>query len=774
MPPSDEEILRTAPPATLEGVDVCRALDQAVALRADAADDDAGDDLGTMVGHFSLFDEWYEINSWFEGHFLERISPGAFKRTIKNRSGESPIRVLLEHGFDPTVGDKPLGVPRTLEERDGGGYAETPLLDTSYNRDLAPALAAGAYGQSFRFQVLRDEWDEEPEPSDANPKGLPERTIKEVRLVEFGPTVFPASPATNGSTGLRSTTDEFYERLRRRDPGAYDQALARSRSLRAPQTPDAAPAAAGPSEDPQTRHSEDPPAPSGRAHSEDPPVTHSEVDTPATPTPERSSAMPENTTMTVEERVARQSEIVARQQELDAEYAGAELPEEARTEFDELEAEYDLHTRAIADAQDRAERIRAKAEQPGSTERVRPSSAPGTVRRPENIYDLTELRQRARSIDELPALMRDNAMRAVEQARFPGAPDRARAQEQVERLLNTVDDEHGTLARRVLTTGSPLYDRAFGKAAKALSTNGLTAEEMRALSLGTDTEGGYAVPFDLDPTVILTSDGVIDPLRAISRVEQIMGKEWQGITSAGITVTRKAEKAQATDDSPTVGQPTCKTSRVDGFVQFSVEIDADWTRMRSEITTLLADAKATEEADSFVNGDGTANAAGVEPEGILTGVTATVALASTGALDSEDLYALEEAVPNRFRSRSRFLATRSFYNSVRSLGADSDGGNLWVRLGDGLPPQLIGYPAHEASELPAPNLSSDTSVLAVLGDFRHFLIVDRVGMSVELVPHIFGANQRPTGQRGIWAYWRNGSKVLVPGAFRKLVGNDGV
>lgn len=770
MTTPDEEALRSAPPVTLD-VPVCRALDQSVVMRAD--DDSETSGPGTMVGHFSMFDSWYEINSWFEGNFLERLAPGAFKRTIKNRSGESPIRVLLEHGMDPTVGDKPLGVPAVLEERDGGGYHETPLLDTSYNRDLAPALAAGAYGQSFRFQVLRDEWNEEPDPSDTNPKGLPERTIKEVRLIEIGPTVFPASPATNASTGLRSTTDAFYENLRRRNPAAFDDAVARSQALRIPQSP-AAPVAGQP-EDPPARHSEDPPAPVVE-HSEDPPVQHSEAaSTTTTDSPERTLPME---TMTIEERAARQSEIRARLAEIDTEFAGSELSEEARSEFDSLSDEFDRHTAAIADTQRRQERIRAIAENPGATERVRPTETPA-FHPSRDIYDMGALRQQARSVDDLPALYRDNAMRAVEGARFPGAKDRSAAQEQVERLLDSVDDEQGSLARRILTTGSPTYDRAFGKAMKAQSTNGLSGEEMRALSLGTNSEGGYAVPFELDPTVILTSAGVIDPLRSVARVEQITGKEWQGITSAGISVTRKAEAAEAVDANPSFAQPTVRTSRVDGFVPFSVEIEADWARMKAELTTLLADAKATEEADSFINGDGTANAGtGNEPEGLLTGVTATVQINDGGAgalLTSDDLYNLEEAVPNRFRARSRFLARRSFYNAVRSLGADSDGGNLWVRLADGLPPELIGYPALEASEMPALNLESDTGVLALFGDFSQFLIVDRVGMSVELVPHIFHTgNNFPRGQRGIWAYWRNGSKVLVPGAFRKLVGNDGI
>lgn len=54
------------------------------------------------------------------------------------------------------------------------------------------------------------------------------------------------------------------------------------------------------------------------------------------------------------------------------------------------------------------------------------------------------------------------------------------------------------------------------------------------------------------------------------------------------------------------------------------------------------------------------------------------------------------------------------------------------------------------------------------GDFTNFVIVDRIGTTLELVPHLFGANQRPTGQRGALLWFRTGSDVVVPNAFRLL------
>lgn len=778
--------LEAAPPARLD-VPVCRALDHQTELRA--ADPESSSP-GTLVGEFSLFDQWYEIRSYWEGNFLERISPGAFKRTINNRSGETPVRCLLEHGYDPTVGDKPLGVPDVLEERDNGAYAETPLLDTSYNRDLAPALSAGAYGQSFRFQVLRDEWVEEPEASEQNPKGIPERTITEVRLIEYGPTVFPASPSTNDTTGLRSTTDSYYERLQRRDQSRYDAALENVRSVRAPAT---APTPGAPStarkaapEDPQPKHSEDSARATGTGHSTDPQTaSHSRDTSNTTHQKNRNAAMADN--MTTEEREARNSEIRARLQEIDGEHSGGALPDEVRSEWDNLTTELRTNTQAIEDQERRRAELAEILGNDDATEggsdtsartatAARRRNAPSTPkRRTENIYDLAEARTAARSVDELPEIYRDNARRAVELAQFPGAESRSAAQERVTRLLDSVDDNSASLARRILVTGSPTYERAFGKAMAAMSTNGLTGEEQRALSVGVDTEGGYAVPFQLDPTVMLTSGGVIDPLRQISRVVQITGKTWQGVTSAGVTVSRKAEKAEADDNSPSFAQPEVTTSRVDGFVPFTVEVEQDWAQMKAELTMLLAEAKADEEADSFVNGTGTANAGtGNEPEGILAGITAAqnVSTAAANAFSDADLYALLESLPPRFRSRSSWFAELSFYNTARQLSSNSDGSALWERLGAGTPSQLIGRPVAEGSEMPS-FATTTAAPLAVLGDFSKFLIVDRVGMQVELVPHLFGANRRPTGMRGIYVWWRNGSKVLVPNAFRRLV-VDGV
>ncbi len=129
--------------------------------------------------------------------------PGAFKRTIAERG--RGIRILFDHGQDPSIGNKVLGVRRRSSARPPDGpVAAVPMFDTSYNRDLVPGLRAGAYGASFRFRVRKggESWVSRPSKSAHNPEGLPERTLLDVDVPEFGPVTFPASPSA--TAGLRS------------------------------------------------------------------------------------------------------------------------------------------------------------------------------------------------------------------------------------------------------------------------------------------------------------------------------------------------------------------------------------------------------------------------------------------------------------------------------------------------------------------------------------------------------------------------------------------
>ena len=60
-------------------------------------------------------------------------------------------------------------------------------------------------------------------------------------------------------------------------------------------------------------------------------------------------------------------------------------------------------------------------------------------------------------------------------------------------------------------------------------------------------------------------------------------------------------------------------------------------------------------------------------------------------------------------------------------------------------------------------------MLVIMGDFgTGYKIVDRLGMSAELIPHVMGATRLPLGVRGPYCYWRTGAGVIAPKRVRYL------
>lgn len=207
----------------------------------DAGTNGDGADLGSLFVQFSPFNTPYEINSMWEGRFIEQTKPGAFKKTIsesKRSDGTFNTKMLFNHGSDMTIGDKPLAVPTRFEEVNDSGYhgpvLEGPLINTDYNRDqIKPLLQARALGSSFMFEVIKETWRNEPEPSDTNPEGLPERDIEEVRAFEAGPVTWPASPTASAGLRSRCGTDGWMEELAKRNQARYDSLVRSYEAFRA-------------------------------------------------------------------------------------------------------------------------------------------------------------------------------------------------------------------------------------------------------------------------------------------------------------------------------------------------------------------------------------------------------------------------------------------------------------------------------------------------------------------------------------------------------------
>jgi hypothetical protein len=140
-------------------------------------------------------------------------------------------------------------------------------------------------------------------------------------------------------------------------------------------------------------------------------------------------------------------------------------------------------------------------------------------------------------------------------------------------------------------------------------------QEQRALAVGVGSTGGFAVPFVLDQTLLpQASTGSKNPFRQLCRVESISGSnEWRSATSGAMVAANAAEGAVTSDNSPTLGQKTLTTDRVQAFAPVSLELAEDWTDLLDQVGALILSARDDLEAVQFVSGTGAPPA----PEGLL-------------------------------------------------------------------------------------------------------------------------------------------------------------
>lgn len=404
-----------------------------------------------------------------------------------------------------------------------------------------------------------------------------------------------------------------------------------------------------------------------------------------------------------------------------------------------------------------------------------PVGEPGSAqdrRRYKSPWNLSEIRA-FDSPERVAAELRGRAFSAIEA--MPGASDRVRAA--ATRIVERFDTKDSKLARQVLLTSSPAYMRAWSKVARAehhlLSEDERRAmqlsEEFRAMSL-TDSAGGYLVPFQLDPTVILTSDGSANDIRQFARQVVATGDTWNGVTSAAVSWSWDAEAAEVSDDAPSFGQPSIPIYKAQGFVPISIEALQDEQNVTATVAELLAAGKDDLEAVSLITGDGSGKCTGIVTALAASSPTVVVNAAADDTFALKDVYALHGALPARYRKRASWLANTLIYNLIRQFDT-AGGAGLWTTLGNGTPERLLERPVGEAEAMDGTITTSGSvhNYSLIFGDFSNYVIADRIGMTVEFIPMLFHtANNRPSGQRGWYAYARMGADSVNDKGFRML------
>jgi HK97 family phage major capsid protein len=335
------------------------------------------------------------------------------------------------------------------------------------------------------------------------------------------------------------------------------------------------------------------------------------------------------------------------------------------------------------------------------------------------------------------------------------------------------------LARRIIATENDNYRSAWHKlmgdpnAALALEPDEQIAVrrmmQYRAASEGTTTAGGFAIPVFIDPSIILTDQETDNPFLTAARTVDVNTNAWKGISAAGMSWSFDTEAAEVSDDMVTIAQPSVTVYTARGFIPFSLEIGQDWPGFQAEMGRLLSIGYDELLIDKFSRGSGSG-----EPFGLRTVLETTpgsqVASTTDGAFGQEDIYKVWAALGQKYRRRASWMMSVDVNNRIRQMGTSTNFHAYSMNITQGSLNALFGRPVYESPYFPSFTGTTGSETRLVVGDLDNYVIARRQGMTVELVPHLRSSgSQRPTGQRGWFAWARIGGNVVNTSAFKILL-----
>lgn len=362
---------------------------------------------------------------------------------------------------------------------------------------------------------------------------------------------------------------------------------------------------------------------------------------------------------------------------------------------------------------------------------------------------------------ERPEALRSRALFALEEV---GKRADSAHVEEVARKIETVDG----VAAHVLAHGSEAYRSAFAEYMRSQGRPNYTGEEAAAvraaLSL-TGANGGYGLPFLLDPTLIHTGTATKNPIRRVARVETGTQNVWHGVSVGNVTTYWVAENTALTDGTPTFAQPTITASKLTAYVTGSYEVFED-SNYQAQLPGVIAESMDFAESTTFITGSGSG-----APKGIVTALSGTAGVTVTattrGAFTTAsavDVFALLNALPSRYEDSSTWVANKQTFNTIKQMSTGSNGSYFWTDFNAAIGSPLLGSPIVQSSDMATAQTSG--TKLIVLGDFSQYLIYDRIGVQVEFVQNVVDGSGLPTGTRGLIAHKRVGADVTDQNAFR--------
>ncbi|MEM9765206.1 MAG: phage major capsid protein, partial [Pseudomonadota bacterium] len=288
--------------------------------------------------------------------------------------------------------------------------------------------------------------------------------------------------------------------------------------------------------------------------------------------------------------------------------------------------------------------------------------------------------------------------------------------------------------------------------------NQATDEELKALTVSNDEQGGYLAPGEMS-TEFIRDLVEYSPIRSVASVRSISSPSVKYPKRTGITNAQwEGEAEEAEESTVTFGQLEVSARKLMTYVDLSNELLSDsGGTAEAEVRLALAEDFGQKEGVAFVNGSGAG-----EPEGLLTHPDiAEYVNGSTSAVSPDKMIGLMYDLPAAYRNNGTWMMNGTTLGVLRTL-KDGDGRFLWQpSFQAGQPETILGRPVIEAVDMP--DIASGATPI-LYGDFSAYRIVDRLAMSILVNPYLLATK----GLTRIHATRRVGGRVLQGARFRKL------
>jgi HK97 family phage major capsid protein len=313
-----------------------------------------------------------------------------------------------------------------------------------------------------------------------------------------------------------------------------------------------------------------------------------------------------------------------------------------------------------------------------------------------------------------------------------------------------------TPVREPLTRKSEEY-RAAMSAYFRRGLGGLNAAEVRALQIGTDSEGGFLTAEEFDSNLRQTMDDY-NVIRELSTVIQTSGDRKIPVESSLGTATYAAEEAAFTESDPAFGQVILDAYKLNTVVKVSEELlNDDITGIETNLAQMIGRRFANREEVAFCVGTGSG-----QPTGLTTQATLGKKTATLNVIIADELIDCFHALKAPYRRQATWVFNDATIAYIRKL-KDGDGQYLWqpgLQLGQA--DLLLGRPVRSSAGMPV--IAGD-AVVGLFGDFSYNVVADRGPTVVQRLNELFSIN----GQVGFRAFMRHDAKLTLGEAIKTLV-----